>query len=136
MKFKVPYKILAVIMAFVVFVSTLSFTINAHFCGENLVNTSFISKTKPCCLIAKSDSDSQQITSKCCSDKQLVVEGQNELKLDFFNLDLDQQQFVTAFLYSYSILFESVSEQKTTYKVDNLPFFKQDFQALYQSYLI
>ena len=41
---KISHKILATVMAFVVLFSTMSFTIDMHFCGDTLVATSMFQK--------------------------------------------------------------------------------------------
>ena len=40
------HKIMALVMAFVVLFSTMSFTVNMHYCGDTLVETAIFHKAK------------------------------------------------------------------------------------------
>ena len=42
------YKIMSLAMAFVVLFSTMSFTVNMHYCGDTLVETAIFHKAKGC----------------------------------------------------------------------------------------
>lgn len=114
---KVFGKILASLLAFIVLFSTLSFTIDQHFCGKKLVDSAVFTKAKTCGMemdVAISSKASIQ-KKPCCSNKKLEVKGQDELKQNFNNFDFQQQLFITGFLYSYLQLFEVV-------KPDFIPF--------------
>ena len=106
---QVFHKIMSMLMAFVVLFSTMSFTVDMHYCGDTLVETAFFHKTKGCGMemIKEVPTEGCSINKKdCCTDKQLLVEGQQELKISFDNLSLDEQIFVTSLVYSYINLFE------------------------------
>ena len=45
---QVFHKTLAISMSFVVLFSTMSFTINMHYCGDTLVETALFQKAKGC----------------------------------------------------------------------------------------
>ena len=80
-------------MAFVVLFSTLSFAVNMHYCGDTLVETAMFHKAKGCGMeMQKPSADGCAITKKnCCDDKQLVVDGQDELQLQVDTISLEQQ---------------------------------------------
>lgn len=114
-------------MAIVVLFSTMSFTISEHYCGETLVDTSIFSEAKTCGM----DSDSyrkQKTTSEdcsikkknCCSEKQITIEGQDELKISFDNLKLDQQFVIASIVYTYFNAFEINDEEQSSFD-DYLP---------------
>lgn len=68
----VLHKIVSIVMAFVVMCSTLSFTINMHYCGDTLVETVVFQKAKGCGM------DMQKPTSEGCSiTKRTVVKTIN-----------------------------------------------------------
>ena len=125
-------------MAFVVLFSTLSFTIDMHYCGDNLVETAIFKKAKGCGMEMQSPSTKGcSITKKnCCSDKQILVDGQNELKLNFDNLTFEQQQFVTSFIYSYINLFEGLEENTTSFSEYPPPLIVRNIYKLDETYLI
>ena len=61
-------------MAFVVLFSTMSFTIDKHYCGDTLVDVAIFNKAKTCGMeIQQTDSNSGCSVMKkgCCSEEQL-----------------------------------------------------------------
>lgn len=117
------HKISAVLMAFVVLISTMSFTMHMHYCGDTLVDTSYFVEAETCGMempqpVNTSD-DCSAVKKNCCTDKQLTVEGQDELKLNV-ELQLEQQLFAAVFFTSYTLLFE-IPEESITVHQDYLP---------------
>ena len=110
-------------MAFVVLLSTMSFTMHMHYCGDTLVDTSYFVKAETCGIeMPKTQNTSyycSAVKKNCCSDKQLTVEGQDELKLSL-ELQMEQQLFAAVFLTTYTQLFEIPEEAITSYE-DYLP---------------
>ena len=111
------HKGFAVSMAILVLLSTLSVTIEKHFCGDYLVNVSLFSEVEKCSMEAQ-EMESAKITKKpCCKDTIDVVKGQDELIVKTFDdLDLDQQQFIASLVYTYANLFESLPKQVVPHK--------------------
>lgn len=128
-----------VLMAFVVLFSTMSFTIDMHYCGDKLVNTAVFKKAKSCGMeMQKTTSSSDcSITKKnCCSEEQLVFDGQDELKLSFEKLTLEQQVFVASYVYSYLTIFEGLEENNTSFSENPPPLIVRQIFKLDESYLI
>ncbi len=126
-------------MAFVVLFSTMSFTIDMHYCGDTLVDTAIFKKAKTCGMeMQKTTSTSEcSITKKdCCKEEQIVVEGQDELKISFDSFSLDQQFFVASFVYSYINLFEGLEENTTTFSEYPPPLIVRSIYKLDETYLI
>lgn len=117
------HKISAVLMAIVVLISTMSFTMHLHYCGETLVDTSYFAEAETCGMKmtapVNNSIDCSTIKKNCCSDEELVIEGQDELKISL-EVQLEQQLFVAVFLTSYIQYFESSEEKATAYQ-DYLP---------------
>jgi len=117
------HKISALLMAFVVLMSTMSFTMHMHYCGATLVDTSYFIEAETCGMNmtqpANTSTDCAPIKTNCCTDKQITLEGQDELKLSV-ELQLEQQLFVALFLTAYTELFE-FSEVTITSHQDYLP---------------
>ena len=136
---QVSHKIASLLMAFVVLFSTLSFTVDMHFCGETLVDTALFHKARTCGMETQnpSSSDACSMSKKnCCSDKQLVIEGQNELQLSFDSLSFEQQQFVVAFVYTYSTLFEGLDCNLSSFETYKPPRVIRQLFKLDETYLI
>ena len=114
---QVFHKIVSFAMAFVVLFSTMSYTISMHFCGDTLVETALFQKAKGCGMEMQkpSSEDCAIIKDNCCNDEQVVVDGQNELKLQVDSITFKQQVFIASFVYSYINLFEGVEKNVPSY---------------------
>lgn len=133
------HKMASVLMAFVVLFSTMSFTIDMHYCGDKLVETALFKKAKGCGMEIETTSNSDcNITKKsCCKDEIVIVEGQKELKFSSFeDLNFQQQLFFTAFTYSYINLFEGLPKQTIPHKDYSPPNLVADIQVLDQVFII
>ncbi len=124
---KISHKVLSFLMAIVVLFSTMSFTIDMHYCGDILVDTALFSKVKTCGMESETSSNNNlpssdcSITKKdCCSNKHQAVTGQDELQLKIDKISFDNQIFAASFLQSHINLFES-SEEVRPYLTDYPP---------------
>jgi len=132
-------KIAAVLMAFVVLFSTMSFTISEHYCGDYLVNSSLFSKAESCGMEMQKPSPTKDCSvnkDNCCSDVLTHIEGQSELKTDLSNLNVDQQVFVASFVYTYVNLFEGLDRNVVPFKNYSPPLIVRDIQVLDSVFLI
>lgn len=132
------HKISSLLMAFVVLFSTMSFTVNMHYCGDNLVETVIFKKAKGCGMdMQNSFTDSCSLKKKnCCDDKQVVIDGQDELQLSFDTLTLEQEQFITSFVFTYINLFEEYNEALVSYRDYRPPLVVRQIYKLDETYLI
>ena len=134
------HKSMAVFMAAVVLMTTMSFTVDMHYCGDTLVDFSFVQQVETCGM------EKEQVTTSCeklmvsqkscCSDEQMVKQGQDDLKVSFDSLSFEQQVFVASFTYSYLNLFEGTATTDVPFVAYSPPFVKQDVQVLHQTFLI
>ncbi|MFK5958950.1 MAG: hypothetical protein QM495_08800 [Lutibacter sp.] len=132
-------KIAAILMTFVVLFSTMSFTISEHYCGNTLMNASLFSKAESCEMdteMTAASKDCIVVAEDCCKDIIKQIEGQNELKSDLLNLNLEQQVFVASFIYSYINLFEGLENNIIPFKNYSPPLIDKDIHILYQTFLI
>ncbi|HDZ07383.1 hypothetical protein LCGC14_0118780 [marine sediment metagenome] len=135
---KLVHKFISVIMAVVVLLTTMSFSIDMHYCGDMLVDFSIVEQVKSCGMEkVKTDCDNLNFTQKsCCTDTQLIVEGADNMKASFDQLSFEQQIFITSFTYSYINLFAGIDSNTISLKYYSPPFVKQDVQVLHQLFLI
>ena len=135
---EVFHKIMSFAMAFVVLCSTMSFTINMHYCGDTLVETSILQSAKGCGMeMEKSSTDSCSVKKKnCCKNEQSLVDGQDELQLNFDTISLEHELFVVAFIQSYTNLFDSSLENVAAFSIDPPPRLVRQLYKLDESYLI
>ncbi|MCM8571023.1 hypothetical protein NE848_16615 [Gramella jeungdoensis] len=123
--------IVSLMMAFLVMLSTMSFTVDKHFCGEHLVDKAVFSKAKTCGMQMSTSAENH-----CCTNEKVSVEGQDELKISFDSFDLHQQVFITTFTYAYFDLFESLPKQIIPFKDYSPPLLVRDIQLVDQVFLI
>lgn len=136
MKIAFPHKLLVSLLALLVLVTTNSFAIEKHFCGERLVDTSVFAELEKCpgCSGTEEKIPSE---SECCKDVVDVLEGQDITtvkKID--DLDVDQQVFLVAFGNAFFSLFQSESKSPENSLHYDPPTISFDLQSCYQVYLI
>ena len=127
-------------LAFLVLVSTTSFSVEKHFCGGHLVDVAFFGEARPCAmemaLAKRSGCDTIQ-KSDCCSDEIFVLEGQDELKLNWSALDFDTAVFLsTDTLTSYLDLFEGLEEHFVPFDGYPPPLITHNYFELFEQHLI
>ncbi len=126
-------------MALLVLFSTFSFTLASHYCGDVLVDSSLFGKVETCGMEVQKTSTSLNcdITkNNCCSDEQLLLEGQDTLKISFEKLDKEHQIFVVSLVQSYLYLFEYENSDKKAFIDYSPPSLIRDVQVLDQTFLI
>ena len=122
-------------LSLLVLFSTVSFTVEKHYCGDFLMDVSFLGDADDCGM------DMEKVVSAkkkgCCKDEVHQIEGQDELQqFSFEDFDLEKQQFVVAFVHTYQALFIEKSTKKDFYKDFSPPDFPKDYQSLFQVYTI
>lgn len=133
------HKIMAISMAFVVLFSTMSFSVGLHYCGNTLVDTALFEKAKSCGMELQkktSSSNCPVMEKNCCHDEEILIKGQNELKISFDSLDLHQQIFITSFVYSYINSFIEPKEKGNIFDDYPPPFIVKNIHKLNEVYLI
>jgi hypothetical protein len=132
------HKIMAITMACVVIFTTMSFTVDMHYCGDTLVDVAVFQEAKDCGMqMAMSGSTSNEMKGmSCCHDKQIISVGQDDLKPTFQQLDLEQHDFVVAFCTSYVQLFAHSEAQEIPFNGYPPPYIVTDIVVLNEQFLI
>jgi len=127
-------KIASFFLALMVLFSTFSFTVEKHYCGESLMDVSFIGDADTCGM----DMEKRSAKKKnCCKDEVHYMEGQDELQqIQSDDLNFSKEQFLVSFYISYTDLFVENKSSKTSFKNPYLPDLPINYQVLYQSFLI
>ncbi|TMM59120.1 hypothetical protein FEE95_06720 [Maribacter algarum] len=138
---KIYYKITSVLLALIVLLSTMSFSLDMHFCGDQLVDFSISDKANTCLMkteMTKTSSSCEVMKMEmgCCSDVEVVFEGRDDLKISFDQLTFNQQVFVASSVYSYISRFEGFDENLVPLKDYKPPPLIRDLQILDQTFLI
>lgn len=136
---QIIYNIGAIGMALLVLVSTVSFTVDKHFCGSMLMDMAIMHKAEACAMekaMEQRTCDSSAEKPGCCSDEHIVIQGQDDLKMSWKKISLDDQQFLISFTYSYLQSFEDYSRTRVTFDDYAPPLIIRDIQLLNESFLI
>lgn len=121
-------------MALLVLFSTMSFTVDKHFCGSYLVDQAVFSEAEDCGM--EHPVEGGMTEEDGCRDQKVSVEGQKDLKISFHDLDLPQQVFLSSFTYSYVELFIELPPQFIPFSDYSPPLLVIDFQVLHETFLI
>lgn len=131
-------KIASLLMALLVLFSTFSFTIESHYCNDVLVDFSLFGEAESCGMeVQQTPISGCEITKKnCCSNKQLVNDGQVNEKDTTTSISKTQQLFIVSYIFKS---FHHILEPQT-----DINFFREyvplpkdkDVQVLYQTFII
>lgn len=137
MKYSFLNRTIAIALSFLVLFSTLSLTVEKHFCGDTLVDIAVFSKIDSCCGDAN-DSDALEITKNtCCKNEVDVVEGQDKLKITSIDdLTSIEKQILIAFHFTYIHLFESLPKKAIPNRDYSPPEIVKDIHVLDETFLI
>jgi hypothetical protein len=135
---KVSHKIVSLLMAFVLLFSTMSFSVNMHYCGETLMDSAIFKKAETCGMEMENPlTDSCSISKKnCCSDEIFVVDGQDELQLQVEKISFEQQVFIASFVYTYINLFEGLDKNVSSFEEYKPPLVVKQIFKIDETYLI
>ena len=137
---KIFHKTASFCLAFLVLLSTMSFTVDSHFCGDMLVDSSFFGHVETCGMEMQQQkpfSSTCDISNKdCCSDEQLIVDGQDTYKTSFDNLQNDQQIFIAALVFTTFHLFVEPKVELDSYRDYAPPLIVRDIHIIDQTFLI
>ncbi|MFD0963819.1 HYC_CC_PP family protein [Pseudofulvibacter geojedonensis] len=131
-------KIWSLFMAFVVLFSTMSLTVDMHYCGNTLVDTAIFKKAKGCGMDMESpQTEGCSISKKsCCDDKQITIKGQDELKQSVDTITFEKQLFLASFIYTYIHLFTEVDKNVNIIQEYKPPLVVRQIYKLDETYLI
>lgn len=127
-------------MALLVLCSTLSVTVEQHYCGQYLVDSSWFGHAKSCGMempqASSSSSDCEFVQTGCCSNKIFHIEGQDELNSAVSPCALEQLDFVALIAPSFQCLTLPCGENYHVFKNYNPPKLVRNVQVLNQTFLI
>ncbi len=132
-------KIVAVFLSAIVLLTTSSFTVGMHFCGDHLVDVALFQKAKTCGMEITPDNqdfDAKIEQKSCCKDKQILLEGENELQSQNQNFTIVQLSVLLSFDYAYALLFETDNDNSSVFNGHSPPLLDIDYQVLYDTFLI
>ena len=129
MKVSILHKAFSVVLTFLVLFSTLSFTVEKHYCGDSLVDVAVFSEAKKCG--GMDAEDEVYVKNSCCKD---TIDELNTADFDYFNKNLKITLF--AYVLSFTNLFESLPKSIIPHKDYSPPNIVKDIQVLDETFLI
>ncbi len=131
------HKGFSMLLAVLVMFSTLSVTVEKHFCNDVLVDVSVFSELEKCGMEGHAK-EQETITKKpCCKDEVQFFEGQDELvKESSDDLTSLQKQILVAYAVSYYNYLKGSYETVIPHQYYSPPKLTQELHILHEVYLI
>ena len=135
-------KILALILAFIVVFSSLSFTVEKHICMDEVTEVSFFTGADSCemqgddCTTEESGQTNSFDDQDCCNDIHELIPGNQIEQQAIDSFEISQVAFVFTYASTYLNLFEDNRECIPFTNYSSPPIIDRDIQVLYQSFLI
>jgi hypothetical protein len=132
------HKISAFVLAILLVISTISLTVEKHFCGSTLIDVALFSSTKKCCDGALSQSSKPTLKKEsCCKDIIEIIPCQDKLDTKSLeNLIPVQKQIFSPFCYTYKHLLKECSEKLLPCLDYQTPILVYDITVIDQVFLI
>lgn len=151
---KNTYRFVAVIMAFLMFFSSIGFAIDMHYCGRTLKSVSFFGKAKNCYELAnevkgimkscphhKKLKTAKTTCSKdkgCCSNKTVHIQSDQDQQVSSVDFTINQQlkQFITAYVSVFLLDEFDLDEGGINFVRYKPPIIPRDISVLHQTFLL
>lgn len=120
-------------MALLLLLSTVSWKVEKHYCMGRLMDVALFTDAESCGMdmsMGIMEENVNETKNSCCDDEVVFVEGQDDLKLSFNDLDIVQQSFLFAFTYTYLSCLQDLRQQPVPHEHYPPPILVQDIQLL------
>ena len=129
-------KISTSILSLFVIVSSMSFTIDKHYCGDTLIDVSFFGKADTCGMgEMKMNADSQKM-KKCCKNETEFIASAAFDKEKIVTFSPKEIRFLVFHVYSYINNYQEFELEKERYRDFSPPDIVQDIYVLHETFLI
>ncbi len=134
-------RILSFFLAALILFSTTSFSVDMHFCCNELMDIAFFSRAESCeDIVHEKDNTSKQCTSlqekDCCDNQTLVKQGDDTFKKSNTILENETLVFFNTFFYTYINLFERLDRNVISFQNYRPPLLSLDIIILNEAFLI
>jgi|TARA_B110000908_G_scaffold21553_1_gene24330 hypothetical protein len=132
---KILLKIASISLAFLVLFSTLSFTVEKHYCGNFLMDVAYVGHTDGCGM--EMNTPTTTMKKNCCKDEIQKIEGQDELQqnVDVVLVLKGAKDYIPSINITKD-LFQETTTRDFGFKDISPPDIPLNYQVLYQSFLI
>ncbi len=130
-------KISIIVLALIVLFSTFSFTVEKHYCGDFLIDVSYLGEAGTC-NEGKKDACVTVIKKKeCCKDEVHQIEGQDEIQKESLEkISFDQTKLFTTFYISCKLLFQDTEKHSILHQYYSSPELVFDIQVFHEVFVI
>ena len=131
-------KISTTLLSFIVLFSSMSFAIDEHYCGNNLMDVSYFGDADNCGAeeVAMNSRTSLIKQNNCCKDETTLLESSIFNKEKFINLQHVDAEVLFFKANSYLGAYKYIAIEIEYYTDFSPPDIAQDFQVLHQVFLI
>lgn len=137
---QIALKIASVSMALLVLCSTLSYTVEQHYCGNFLADSSWFGHAKSCGMeVLQTNSKTagcELVQTGCCSNKIFHIEGQDELNSAAHQWAFEPLHFDAVPSTAYQLLPLLDGDEQVTFEHYVPPIIVRNVQVLHQTFLI
>tara|TARA_B100000787_G_scaffold169695_1_gene161769 strand:+ start:8171 stop:8584 length:414 start_codon:yes stop_codon:yes gene_type:complete len=131
-------KIISTLLSIIVLLSSMSFVIDEHYCGDMLMDVSYFGDADNCGISGMNMNSETSVIKKnnCCKDKITLVESlifKKEKNINPQYIELDIAFFNE---YSYLVFYKNIALEKKYHKDFSPPDIEQDIRVLHQTFLI
>ena len=133
------HKIFSTVLSLIILLSTFSFTVDKHYCGDFLVNTSLFTKAEGCGMDMQktvSEDGCETIKKNCCKNETTYIEANTIEQQALDKQVVEQVFFVAIFVKSYVSLFEEKVSDEFTFHFYKPPLIQKDIRVLFENFRI
>ncbi|MBT8237987.1 MAG: hypothetical protein HKP38_01140 [Croceitalea sp.] len=124
-------------MAILLLLSTVSWTVDKHLCMGRVMDIALFASAEDCGMKTTMQlRESSDVQNHCCDDESFTLEGQDDLKLSWTDINLNQQVFIFAFTTSFLNELEPQSSKSISSETYPPPLLVRDKLVLHQKFLI
>ena len=128
-------KTFSVLLALIILLSSLNFSLSAHYCGQTIVDVALFGDAEACLMSAEMNNDSEE--EPCCSDRQIIIEGEDYLSSKSFEKqEVEKIDIILADLqFPIELLLEEEQTNSSLLQYTP-PLIEQDITLAVQSFLL
>jgi len=129
-------QIFSLTLAILILLSSFSLRLEAHYCGQQIVDISIFGKAAAC-EMQKENICEESEDIPCCEDRTLMIQGQEfQFSKDFERTEIKKQEVEFLELIRPRILLLEVENSTETIIHYSPPLIKSELRLLFQSFLI
>lgn len=130
-------KIIATLLALVVLLSTFSFNVEKHFCGDFLVAISYVGNVASCYEVDEDSCESKTIEPSCCKDDAEFLKGQTQIQKSSVEKVIFAKVITAVSSYIYNKqLFLNLEKQFVPHRLYIPPKLFSNIQILHEVFII